>query len=260
MTRYRVRNAFVDAVQWTGANEAEVTEFARADPRGSHFSVLDDDDRAYCDDPDATAQLYEKPHSTWRLVKTGDWIVRGVTGLLFAVADDKFRQDYAPAPGTAGDGQQAPAQGRTPGQAAFATYYGRQAGAALLLDESWAMQSAESRADWDAAAEAAIASQGAYAQLRQSLADQEAENAKLSRQLGEIGAERNEFALKLDGARAEITRLRCRARDALCETEMETDAINTWLHDNDIPDLDDEVTEDEALGPWHGSGDEDGSE
>lgn len=44
----------------------------------------------------------------------------------------------------------------TPGQAAFAEYYGRQAGAALHMPTSWDMQSDGTRADWEAAAQAAI--------------------------------------------------------------------------------------------------------
>ncbi len=43
------------------------------------------------------------------------------------------------------------------GQIAFAEYYGRQAGAALVMPESWAMQSDAGRADWEAAAAAVAA-------------------------------------------------------------------------------------------------------
>lgn len=99
-----------------------------------------------------------------------------------------MRDLQRPPPGTAGEGQQAATQDRTPGQAAFGTYYGRQAGAALLLDESWAMQSAESRADWEAAAAAAISTArppGWVTELQASRASQSAENATLSRKLAE---------------------------------------------------------------------------
>ena len=43
------------------------------------------------------------------------------------------------------------------GQIAFAEYYGRQAGAALVMPDSWAMQSDAGRADWEAAAVAVAA-------------------------------------------------------------------------------------------------------
>ncbi len=45
----------------------------------------------------------------------------------------------------------------TPGQAAFAKYWERSAGAPLKMPESWDMQPEGNRADWEAAAEAAIA-------------------------------------------------------------------------------------------------------
>lgn len=104
--RWRVRNAIVEAIQWTGRNEAGVAAFASPGngSRASHFGVLDDEDRANCDDPEATAQLHDNARSRWVLVKAGDWIVKGITGAFFVVGDDKFRQDYELAP-AAQDGE-----------------------------------------------------------------------------------------------------------------------------------------------------------
>ena len=95
--RWRKRPVTVEAVQWTGGNEAEVTEFARADAHGSHFDVLDDEDRENCDDPQATAQVYDKLHSTWVLVYDGQWIIKGVKGEFYPCAADVFTETYEPA-------------------------------------------------------------------------------------------------------------------------------------------------------------------
>jgi hypothetical protein len=96
ITRWRIKNATVEAVQWTGDNIDQVYELT-----GCHnFDVLEEADRANCDDPEATASLYSKTNSTWKLVKTGDWVVKGFAGVLFPVGDEKFRRDYEPDTGT----------------------------------------------------------------------------------------------------------------------------------------------------------------
>jgi len=71
MGRYRTVPIEVDAEQWTGSEESAecVARIAHHD-----FNALDAEDRANCDDPDATAQLFER-RGVWRLVYTGDWIV-----------------------------------------------------------------------------------------------------------------------------------------------------------------------------------------
>lgn len=70
MARFRSRPVEVDAVQWTGGNEEELISFTRG-----QFNALDEDDRANCDDPEATAQLFDR-RGMWRLVFDGDWVVR----------------------------------------------------------------------------------------------------------------------------------------------------------------------------------------
>jgi hypothetical protein len=87
VTRYRVRNAFIDAVQWTGDNETELDEFT-----GNGFFALDEDDRD--DDPEATGALFETVHHTWDPVKPGDWVVRGGTGLFFKCQESDFAGTY----------------------------------------------------------------------------------------------------------------------------------------------------------------------
>lgn len=89
--RYRKRPVIVDAIQWTGDNADEVTAFS-----GHRFDVLDPADAT--DDPDATAQVLDSLHSTWVLVRTGDWIIRGVRGEYYPCRDEVFRETYEAAP------------------------------------------------------------------------------------------------------------------------------------------------------------------
>jgi hypothetical protein len=88
---YRKRPIEVEAVQWTGSNAAQMNHFA-----ASHFAVLDEPDRATCDDPDATAQVYDALHSTWVPVQTDDWIVQGVHGEFYPCRNDVFEITYEP--------------------------------------------------------------------------------------------------------------------------------------------------------------------
>jgi hypothetical protein len=97
---WRKKPVTVSAVRWTGVNEDELTEFARAESLGSHFYVLDDEDRANCADPAATAQVYDKLHSTWVLVYDGQWIVKGVKGEFYPCAPDVFAETYEAAAGS----------------------------------------------------------------------------------------------------------------------------------------------------------------
>lgn len=87
--RVRKKPIEVDAVRWTGHNAAELHDFT-----GSHFSVLDPEDRTNCDDPEATAQVLDVLHSTWVLVYDGDWIIRGVQGEHYPCRSDVFDATY----------------------------------------------------------------------------------------------------------------------------------------------------------------------
>lgn len=93
ITRFRKLPIEVDAIQWTGDNEAEVQAFTDG---ASYFNALDAEDRANCDDPDATATVYDRLHSTWVLVFTGQHIVRGVKGELYPIAEDVLAETYEP--------------------------------------------------------------------------------------------------------------------------------------------------------------------
>jgi hypothetical protein len=94
ITRYRKRPVEVDTIQWTGDNEAEVQAFTGG---ADTFYALDDDDRAANgDDPEATAAVYDRLHSTWVLVYTGQHIVRGVKGEFYPIAEDVLVETYEP--------------------------------------------------------------------------------------------------------------------------------------------------------------------
>lgn len=90
--KFRKRPVVVEAIRWTGDNAAQLNYFA-----ASHFDVLDEQDRANSDDPEATAQIFDTLHSTWVLVQTGDWIIRGVQGEFYPCRTDVFEATYEPA-------------------------------------------------------------------------------------------------------------------------------------------------------------------
>lgn len=77
-------------MQWTGSNEADVRAFAGA----IHFHTVGPDDSYRVDDPNITAEVWDKLHSTWVGVKTGQHIVRGIVGEFYpideAVLDDTY--------------------------------------------------------------------------------------------------------------------------------------------------------------------------
>lgn len=87
--RFRKRPVVVEAIQWTGDNEAEIRDFA-----GGMFAALD---QPCEDDLDATAQVFDSLHSTWVLVFPGDWIIKGLVGEFYPCRDAVFRETYEPA-------------------------------------------------------------------------------------------------------------------------------------------------------------------
>ncbi|MFJ5638685.1 hypothetical protein [Streptomyces sp. NPDC093223] len=93
VVRYRKRPIEVDTIQWTGDNESAVQAFVGGP---SHFYALSPEDREGSDDPEATATVYDKLHSTWVLVYTGQHIVRGVKGEFYPIAEDVLAETYEP--------------------------------------------------------------------------------------------------------------------------------------------------------------------
>jgi hypothetical protein len=90
-TRWRKKPVEVSAIQWTGANLAEVQAFTGP----GYFGAVPPEDRD--EDPDMTAEVYDKLHSTWVHVYDGQWIIRGVQGELYPCAEDVFAATYEPA-------------------------------------------------------------------------------------------------------------------------------------------------------------------
>jgi hypothetical protein len=89
MMRFRSKPVEIEAIQFTGDNEAEVIDFT-----DGHFHVLADDDRENCDDPEATAEVFDDLHSTWVLVYTGNWIIRGTKREYYPCNEEVFAQKY----------------------------------------------------------------------------------------------------------------------------------------------------------------------
>lgn len=85
--RFRVRNAFVEAIRWTGDNEMACHEFADG------FDVADPDS-PWDDDPEATASVLETVHNTWEFLYTGDWIVRHAGGVVRRWRAAEFAEQF----------------------------------------------------------------------------------------------------------------------------------------------------------------------
>jgi hypothetical protein len=80
----QIRPREIEAIQWTGENEADLIAFAGP----GNFGVLEDEDLANCDDPEATAEVLDSRHSTWELLCVGDWVTRDGGGLRKCSAEE----------------------------------------------------------------------------------------------------------------------------------------------------------------------------
>lgn len=89
------RRSEIEAVQWTGANEAEMA--ALCSP--FDFQTIDPEDRA--EDPDQTAAVRTHPHGGWVGLKPGDWVLREA-GRYTTASDEEFRETYEPTADRAG--------------------------------------------------------------------------------------------------------------------------------------------------------------
>ena len=85
-TRWRKKPITVSAIQWTGSNLAEVQAFTG----GGEFGAVDPEDRG--EDPDMTAEVFDKLHSTWVHVYDGQWIIRGIRGELYPMRSGRARR------------------------------------------------------------------------------------------------------------------------------------------------------------------------
>lgn len=83
---FRKRPVEIQAVQFDGANAAEISTFTR----GS-FRLLA---APHPGSPDVIAEVWDKLHHTWVGVKAGDWILRGVQGEFYPVDSQVMEQTY----------------------------------------------------------------------------------------------------------------------------------------------------------------------
>jgi len=95
--RFRTKIVEIEATQFTGSNFVEMTEWTegnfRERPVGERLveiaQLAVDDDTVV-----ASAQVYDKLHTTWINVLRGQWIVRGVKGEYYPCDDETFHWKY----------------------------------------------------------------------------------------------------------------------------------------------------------------------
>lgn len=93
--RFKKKPVEIEAFQWTGSNEEEVQDWITGitgTPGAYVFYSLDEEDRG--DDPDITAVVYDKLHSTWMGVKDNQWIICGVELELYAIDPGVLLKTY----------------------------------------------------------------------------------------------------------------------------------------------------------------------
>jgi hypothetical protein len=88
--KYRKKPVVVEAVRWTGDNEAELTAFT-----SGWFEAVGPEDRG--DDPAITGSVFDVLHSTWVGVKTGQCVIRGVKGEYYPIDEEVLAETYEPA-------------------------------------------------------------------------------------------------------------------------------------------------------------------
>lgn len=84
---YRKRPIELQAIQWTGENEAEIQAWTGR----SIFYKLDVEDRG--ENPDATATLYVAANSVWLGLEPGEWILKDSKG-FYPCKPDVFAETY----------------------------------------------------------------------------------------------------------------------------------------------------------------------
>lgn len=85
---FRKKPVTVQAMQWTGDNEAALTAW------GVDFYPVEPVDRT--DDPDHTGCLYVAANGAWIGVPTGEWVLRDSAG-FYPCRADIFAETYEPA-------------------------------------------------------------------------------------------------------------------------------------------------------------------
>lgn len=85
---FRKKPVIVQAIQYNGVNETDVQAFTGT----GNFQTVAPEDRQ--EDPDITAEVYDKLHSTWVGVKNGQWVIRGVVGEFYPIDPDVLTETY----------------------------------------------------------------------------------------------------------------------------------------------------------------------
>ncbi|MCW2915516.1 MAG: hypothetical protein JWN52_3584 [Actinomycetia bacterium] len=87
MPLFRKKPITIEAIQWTGDNEAELVAFT-----GSLFHAVAPEDRG--EGPDITAEVFDVLHGTWVGMYTGQWVLKGVKGEFYPCAADVLAETY----------------------------------------------------------------------------------------------------------------------------------------------------------------------
>jgi hypothetical protein len=87
---YRKKPVVIQAMQWTGDNEAEIQAWTGA----GRFHEIDPEDRG--DDPDATGALLVDANSAWLTIEPGEWVLRDQAG-FYPCKAAIFAATYEPA-------------------------------------------------------------------------------------------------------------------------------------------------------------------
>lgn len=86
-SKFRKKPIEIEAVRYTGDNHDEVYAFT-----GGNFQEVDEEDRT--EDPEITAQVFDKLHSTWVGVKDGQWVLKGVRGEFYPCDESVMAETY----------------------------------------------------------------------------------------------------------------------------------------------------------------------
>lgn len=85
---FRKRPVEVCAIQWTGENEHELREWT-----GGQFSADPVGERA---EGQIDAEVYDVLHATWVGLTVGQWVIKGVKGEFYPIAQDVLAETYEP--------------------------------------------------------------------------------------------------------------------------------------------------------------------
>ena len=86
--KFKTKPFIIEAVQFTGENEAEVKKMC-----GTNFWLLDAINLDQVDEG-IIAEVFDMLHSTWVGVKAGQWIIKGQKGEFYPCDPDIFAAKY----------------------------------------------------------------------------------------------------------------------------------------------------------------------